>query len=109
MGYLNVDFADRMIRVYENSTEGKILKFLMRNYPVTIDEIETKLKIKTSILKQKLRKFRRRGLVHLYASNDKIYVRLRRTNIELLKIGMRKPLHKKIVKHRIRRKVILSH
>jgi len=93
----------KLIQVHKASIDGRILKILLMTYPITLDELIEKLKAKRIPVEHKIRKFRRIGLVHVDVLPDKIYLRLRRTDIHF--IGPKNPHHRKMVKHRIRRKV----
>ncbi len=92
-----------MLQVHKDSLDGRILKILLMTYPITLDELIEKLKAKRIPVEHKIRKFRRIGLVHVDILPDKIYLRLRRTDINF--IGPKNPQHRKIVKKRIRRRV----
>lgn len=92
-----------MLQVHKDSLDGRILKILLMTYPITLDELIEKSKARRVMVEHKIRKFRRIGLVHVDILPDKIYLRLRRTDIHF--IGPRSPQHRKIVKRRIRRKV----
>lgn len=94
-----------MIEIQENSLDGRILKILLRKYPISFDELHKNLKIKKPLLKFAIRKLQRQGLVHLEILPEKSYIRLRRTSIRFKSF---KRSNKKIVKHKLRRKVRIS-
>ena len=63
-----------MTQILADSIEGRVLRHLEKNYPITITELEKALKSRD--LSSVMRNLERSGLVELETLPDKTYIRL---------------------------------
>jgi predicted ArsR family transcriptional regulator len=85
-----------MIEIQSGSLEARILKILLKTYPVTTAELLDKTGISEKALMRVLKGFASRGFVSFDELPDKTYVRLNRQDFHF--IG-RKATQKKALKH----------
>ena len=89
-----------MIEITTGTTEEQIIKFLQKTYPVTIFDIEKKLKVSRKVIVRILQKLQVMGIVQLEPLPDKTYIRLLRYDFSF--IGKKR--QKKFIKHHSGRK-----
>jgi len=69
------------IEIESDSLEARLLRILLRTYPVTVDDLKWELKVSSSILERTLGALQSRGILELEELPDKTFVRLLRTDI----------------------------
>lgn len=85
-----------MVQLEQSTMESRILKILLSVYPITIDELRSKLHISMGKLEKILRGMEKRGLIVLEPLSDKTFVKV--SGKQLSFVG-RKPSQKKPIKH----------
>ena len=85
------------IEIKQGSVEEKVIRLLQKVYPITIEEISSKLKIRRDKLDIAISRLESQGIVQLEPLPDKTFVRLSRGDI--LFLG-RNPTQKKRYKHK---------
>jgi len=84
-----------MIEIITGTLEERIIKLLLKTYPITVSDIGKKLHLSKSTVMRALKKFQIKGVVRLEPLPDKIYVRLLRRDFSF--IG--KKQQQKFIKH----------
>jgi DNA-binding MarR family transcriptional regulator len=84
-----------MIEIITGTLEERIIKLLLKTYPITVSDIGKKLHLSKSTVMRELKKFQIKGVVRLEPLPDKIYVRLLRRDFNF--IGSKR--QKKFIKH----------
>ena len=84
-----------MIEITSGTHEARIIKLLQKIYPITVDQIQNRLKLPNKIVKRVLQKLQVHGIVKLDPLPDKTYVRLLRRDINLVS----KKRQRKFIKH----------
>lgn len=90
-----------MIEITTGTTEEKIIRFLLKTYPVTISDIENDLNISKKIIFRVLQKFQTKNIVKLEPLPNKIYIRLLRHDFSF--IG--KKHQRRFLKHKSGKKI----
>ena len=85
-----------MIEITTGTIEEQIIKFLRKNYPATVKDIENKLHLSRDNIIRTLQKFQIKGILELEPLPDKIFIRLKRNDFKF--IGKKR--QKKFVKHK---------
>lgn len=78
----------------KNKIRSKIIKILMEKYPITLDQIIEKTKIREDTIKEEIKRMEKEGIVELQHLPDKIFVRLLRSDFIFL--------HEKFMKKKIK-------
>lgn len=68
-----------------NKTQERIIKILMKKYPVTIDEIVREMGMRKDTVEKEIKKLVEEGIIGLDILPDKIFVRLLRRNFMFFK------------------------
>jgi predicted transcriptional regulator len=84
-----------MIEIVNGSLEEQIIKVLQKIYPITICDLERKLRISNSVIVRVLQKLHSKGIVELEPLSDKTFIRLIRRDFRF--IGKKR--QKKFIKH----------
>jgi len=85
-----------MIEITSGTLEECVIKLLQKTYPITISDIEKKLRVSRSIIMRVLKKLQTKGIVRLEPLPNKTYIRLLRHDFSF--IG--KKQQRKFIKHR---------
>ena len=83
-----------MIEIKKGSMEERILRMLMKKYPITISDLQKRLKVKREIIERVIKAFEKRGIVSLDVLPDTVYIRLNRFDFNF--IGRRESQRKKL-------------
>jgi len=67
-----------MIEINYGTFEERIIKLLQKTYPITVEEIQNKLKLSALVVLRVLKKLQIKRIVRLEPLSDKTYVRLLR-------------------------------
>jgi len=67
-----------MIEINYGTLEERIIKLLQKAYPITVEEIQNKLKLSELVVLRVLKKLQIKRIVRLEPLSDKTYVRLLR-------------------------------
>jgi predicted transcriptional regulator len=89
-----------MIEITTGTIEEQIIKILRKDYPVTVKDIEKKLRISRENIIRVLQKFQTKGIIQLEPLPGKIFIRLNRNDFKF--IGKKR--QKKFVKHKSKSK-----
>ncbi len=84
-----------MIEITSGTNEERIIKLLQKIYPITVYQLERKLKLSKKIVMRVLQKLQVHGIVKLEPLPDKTYVRLLRQDINFVS----KKRQRKFIKH----------
>ena len=68
------------IEVLDGSVEGRLLKYLLEVYPVTVEDLERELKVNRDRLERIVKSLVQRGIVEIEPLPDKTYIRLLRSD-----------------------------
>jgi predicted ArsR family transcriptional regulator len=79
-----------MIEIITGTLEERIIKLLLKTYPITVSDIGKKLHLSKSAVVRELKKFQIKGVVRLDPLPDKIYVRLLRRDFSFIGKPQRK-------------------
>jgi predicted ArsR family transcriptional regulator len=79
-----------MIEIITGTLEERIIKLLLKTYPITVSDIGKKLHLSKSAVMRELKKFQIKGVVRLDPLPDKIYVRLLRRDFSFIGKPQRK-------------------
>ena len=79
-----------MIEIITGTLEERIIKLLLKTYPITVSDIGKKLHLSKSAVMRELKKFQIKGVVRLDPLPDKIYVRLLRRDFGFIGKPQRK-------------------
>ena len=90
-----------MIEITTGTIEEQIIKFLQETYPVTISDIESKLRLSEKSIVRVLQKLQVKGIVQLEPLPGKTYVRLLRRDFRF--IGKKR--QRKFIKHQSKGKI----
>ena len=90
-----------MIEITTGTIEEQIIKFLQETYPVTISDIESKLRLSEKSIVRVLQKLQVKGIVQLEPLPGKTYVRLLRRDFRF--IGKKR--QRKFIKHQAKEKI----
>ena len=85
-----------MIEIINGTIEEQIIKLLQKIYPITINDIEKKLKLSKIVIIRVLRKLEVKGIIQLEPLNNKTYNRLLRNDFSF--IGKKR--QRKFIKHK---------
>ncbi len=85
------------IEIESDSLEARILRILIKTYPVTVSDLEWDLKISANILQRTMKALQSRGIIELEELPDKTFIRLIRRDISF--VG-RKATQRKRVKRK---------
>ena len=85
-----------MIEITTGTLEEQIIKFLQKNYPVTVSDVEENLNLSKQVVMRVLNKLQVKGIVQLEPLPDKTYIRLLRNDFSF--VGKRR--QRKFKKHR---------
>jgi predicted ArsR family transcriptional regulator len=85
------------IEIDSDSLEARILRILIKTYPVTVKDLKWDLKISPDILKRTLKALQSRGIIELEELPDKTFIRLIRRDIAFVgrKAAQRKRVKRK--------------
>lgn len=64
-----------------NKLQERIIKILMKRYPITIDEIVNELGMRRDVVEKEIKKLEMEGVIALEILPDKIFVRLLRRDL----------------------------
>lgn len=84
-----------MIEITSGTLEERIIKLLQKIYPITISDIENKLRVSRKIIVRVLQKLQTKGILRLEPLPDKTYIRLLRHDFKF--IGKKR--QRKFIKH----------
>jgi len=79
-----------MIEIITGTLEERVIKLLLKTYPITVFDIGEKLHLSKSTVMRELKKFQIKGVVRLEPLPDKIYVRLLRRDFSFIGKPQRK-------------------
>ena len=85
-----------MIDIESGSLEARVLRILLKVYPITTEELQAKVGISEQALMRILKGFASRGFISFDELPDKTYIRMNRFDFKF--IG-RKATQKKALKH----------
>ena len=85
-----------MIEITTGGLEARVLTILLKVYPITIEELQSKLGVSEAALTRVLKGFESRGFISYDKLPDKTYIRMNRFDFKF--IG-RKETQKKALKH----------
>lgn len=91
-----------MIEINKDRLEARVLKTLMKKYPVTASELRKILGVREHTLKNSLTELARAGIIGLEPLPDKVFIRLLREDISF--VGVRPKQKRGIVKEAEKRK-----
>lgn len=91
-----------MIPIKKGSTEEKILRLLLKKYPVTSEEIVKALHIRETVIMESLRSMELSGILALDVLPGKCYIRLQRRDFEFS--GFKPDQKRTIVRKKEKRK-----
>ena len=86
-----------MVQVNAKSAEAKVLRVLLERYPIDIDEVVRRTKLKRIDVERALYGMERKGWVQLERLPDRTFIRLRRFDFTFLG---RDETQRKAVKHK---------
>jgi DNA-binding transcriptional regulator GbsR (MarR family) len=69
-----------MIEIRTGSLQERVLRVLLMQYPITVDELQRKLHVSREVIMRVLKSFQTRNIVNLDILPDKTYIRLLRTD-----------------------------
>jgi len=100
-----------MIEIQKGSMEERILRILLKKYPITISDLQKRLKVKREIIERVIKGFESRNFVTLDVLPDKVYIRLQRWDFSF--VGRRESQKKKLKhpknkKEKLRKKRVLA-
>jgi len=84
-----------MIEITTGTIEERIIKILQKNYPITISDVEVKLRTPKNTVARVLQKLQIKNIVQLESLPDKTYIRLLRHDFSF--IGKKR--QRKFIKH----------
>lgn len=84
-----------MIEITRGTLDEQIIKILQKNYPITVEELKTKLHLSKQQIIRILKKLQSKGIVQLEPLPDKTYIRLLRNDFSY--IGKKR--QRKFIKH----------
>ena len=84
-----------MIEIVNGTLEERIIKILLKTYPITVKDIKEELNVSRAIVLRVLQKFQIKGIVRLEILPDKTFVRLLRNDFSF--IGKKR--QRKFIKH----------
>ena len=87
-----------MIEIRSGTIDERILKLLQKFYPITVNDIQYKLKLSKLVVSRSLKKLQVKGIVRLEPLSDKTYVRLLRNDLSYVKSRRQR----KFIKHHIK-------
>ena len=90
-----------MIEITRGTIEERIIKVLQEIYPITIKDLEKKLKLSKSVIQRTLQKLQTKGIIQIEPLPDKTYIRLIRNDFSF--IGKKRK--KKFLKHHKGKKI----
>lgn len=90
-----------MIEMESSSKEARVIKILLKTYPITIEELRVKLGWSEKALERVVKGLLSRGLISLEPLPEATYIRLKRMDFKF--IG-RKETQKKALKHKKEKK-----
>jgi len=90
-----------MIEINSGTLEERIIKLLQKIYPITLEDIQNKLKLSELMVLRVLKKLQIKGIVRLEPLSDKTYVRLLRHDFSF--VGRKK--QRKFSKHHLEGKI----
>jgi predicted transcriptional regulator len=73
-----------MIEIKSGTLEARVLKAMLKQYPITIDELQAKLGISEHALKRVLKGFLTRGFISFDELPDKTYIRMNRFDFKFI-------------------------
>jgi hypothetical protein len=85
-----------MIEIKKGSMEERILRVLLKKYPITITDLQKRLKVKREIIERIIKAFEKRAIVTLDVLPDTVYIRLNRFDFNF--VGRRES-QRKTLKH----------
>ncbi len=88
------------IEIESDSLEARLLRVLLKTYPITTANLKWELKVSSGILERTLKGLQSRGIIELEVLPDKTFVRLLRSDISF--VG-RKATQRKRFKHKGKR------
>ena len=100
-----------MIEIQKGSMEERIVRILLKKYPITISELQKRLKVKKEIIERIIKAFESRGIVALDLLPDTVYIRLLRWDFNFIgrRETQRKPLkHSKGKSGKVLKKRVLA-
>jgi DNA-binding transcriptional regulator GbsR (MarR family) len=89
-----------MIEIVKGTLEEQVIKLLQEIYPITISDIEEKLRVSRGVVERVLQKFQVKGIVQLEPLPGKTYVRLLRDDFSF--VGKKR--QRRFIKHYYRKK-----
>jgi hypothetical protein len=90
-----------MIEITTGTLEERIIRLLLKTYPITVEDIKVKLNISVDRVIRTLKKFQMKGIVRLEPLPNKTYVRLLRHDFSFI----RKKRQRKFIKHHTGKKI----
>jgi predicted ArsR family transcriptional regulator len=72
-----------MIEIHAGSLEEQILKIVQKTYPITVADLQNRLKVGKTILLRTLKKLQTRGILRLEPLPNKTYIRLLRNDFTI--------------------------
>ena len=85
-----------MIEITTGTIEEQIIKLLQKYYPITVFDLEKKLKLSKVMIERTLHKLQIQGILQLEPLIDKTYIRLLRRDFRF--VGKKR--QKKFIKHK---------
>ena len=85
------------IEIESDSLEARLLRILLKTYPITVSDLKWELKVSSGILERTLKGLQSRGIIELEVLPDKTFVRLLRSDFAF--VG-RKATQRKRFKHK---------
>jgi DNA-binding MarR family transcriptional regulator len=73
-----------MIEIQMGSLEERVLRILLKKYPITIDDLQDELGISKGSLDRVIKGFAVRGIISLDILPDKTYIRLLRRDFRFI-------------------------
>lgn len=92
-----------MIEIQKGTFEERIITILLKQYPITVEELQAKSGLPRTVMERVLKAFLSRKIIELDILPDTSYIRLLRFDFQFIgrKETQRKTLkHKKITKER---------
>jgi hypothetical protein len=93
-----------MIEITTGTIEERIIKFLQKTYPVTVNDLENNLHVSRKIIIRVLQKLQTKGILRLEPLPDKTFIRLLRNDFKF--IGKKR--QRKFIKHYTGKKKVIS-
>jgi len=84
-----------MIEITTGTLEERIIKLIQKTYPITVSDIEKKLRVSKKIIIRVLKKLQTKGILKLEPLPDKTFIRLLRNDFKF--IGKKR--QRKFIKH----------